>query len=137
MTCLGGLLRCWRGVVGHAPKGRIAEDLNSDDDWLIPGMAGGQKLSDEDFNILVRSPEKTLCLQVYPSDLIENVKGQIQAKGGIRPKDQVLMFKNEELANGETLEGYNIEKDSTLELAISGEINIVRASPIPPTPRQG
>ncbi len=59
---------------------------------------------------------KHLTLEVEPTDLIEDVKLKITDKEGIAPCLQELVFAGKALENGNTLQDYSIEKDSTLHL---------------------
>lgn len=69
--------------------------------------------------IFIRTFEgKTIALDVKSSDTVEDVKVKVQAKEGVLPEQQRLIFGSKQLEGHTLLSEYNIQKESTLQLAL-------------------
>ncbi|KAK2960697.1 putative Cyclin-dependent kinase 2 [Blattamonas nauphoetae] len=75
--------------------------------------------SRESFQIFIRDlTNKSITIKVRDSDTIYSLKKIFEAKEGIPPDQQRMLYAGKDLQNCQTLQDYNIEKNSTLHLVI-------------------
>lgn len=61
---------------------------------------------------------KTETFNVNQSDTVKDIKEKIQEKNGVSTNKQRLIFTGKQLEDHQTMEQYNIKKDSTLHLML-------------------
>ena len=83
--------------------------------------------------IKVATGNEMITLEVEPTDRIEDIKLKIYDKKGILPTDQKLIFANKQLEDGNTLQDYSIQKDSTLRLGIPSKRSVTVEYNVDPT----
>lgn len=104
-------------------------DLNNCRIWLettdADGMIYAVNATEEkveqshSMQIFVKAPSgKLITLDVEPTDRIEDVKEKISDKEGIDVKQICLSYLDKELKDGNTLQDYSIQKDTTIHMTI-------------------
>ena len=67
---------------------------------------------------LVYDNDRTITLDVEPTDRIEDIKDKIYDETGKSPDKQVLIFADKSLEDGNTLQDYSIQKDSVIQVKL-------------------
>ncbi|MBR2309427.1 MAG: hypothetical protein IKA47_02695 [Oscillospiraceae bacterium] len=83
--------------------------------------------------IKVATENEIITLEVEPTDRVEDIKVKIYDKKGILPADQELIFADKQLEDGNTLQDYSIQKDSTLRLVIPSKRSVTVEYTVDPT----
>ena len=83
--------------------------------------------------IKVATGDEIITLEVEPTDRIEDIKAKIYDKKGILPADQKLIFADKTLEDGNTLQDYSIQIDSTLRLVIPSKRSVTVEYNVDPT----
>ena len=83
--------------------------------------------------IKVATGNEIITLEVETTDRIEDIKVKIYDKKGILPADQKLIFADKQLEDGNTLQDYSIQKDSTLRLVIPDKRSVTVEYNVDPT----
>ena len=74
--------------------------------------------------IFVEIDARHITLEVEPTDRIEDIRDIIWEKTGIPVGDQEIIFAGNILEDGNTLQDYSIQKDSTLLLAVCYDLRM-------------
>ena len=86
--------------------------------FLSLSLAVSMSIQASAMQIFVKAADKTITIEVEPTDSIEATKEKIFEQEGILPENQLLFFNGEQLDEGKNLSDYNIQKESTLRLEV-------------------
>lgn len=91
--------------------------------WTVIMLTAVMPMTVSAMQIFVKVPEgKHITLEVEPTDRIEDVKAKIWDKEGISVEKQILVFAGNRLEEGNTLQDYSIQKDSTIHLSVKKDV---------------
>ena len=93
-------------------------ELEDDKNLLNYNIQDGATLNlRKGIQIAVKTPRgNTINLDVLPEDSIDKIKDKIQAKEGIPPEEQHLIYDRNELDDDKPLSNYNIRDGTTIDL---------------------
>ena len=74
--------------------------------------------------ITIATGHEKITLEVEPTDRIEDIKEMIFDKKGIPVAQQTLIFAGKQLEDGNTLQDYSIQKDSTIYLSAPESLTV-------------
>eukprot|EP01043_Picozoa_sp_COSAG02_P056488 COSAG02_NODE_6703_length_3412_cov_2.188651_1_plen_906_part_10 len=86
--------------------------------WLRPKQVQ-RKATGVSFQIFARA-SRTVTLDVFPSDTLEDVAMLIQEKLSIPANSMVIMHSGRQLKRGQTLAALNVQKEATLMVNVTG-----------------
>ena len=82
------------------------------------------------YNLCQGHDGRTLTLEVKASDTVANVKTKIQDREGIPPDRQCLDCAGRPLDDACTLQDYNIQRESTIDMLVSGPMSAPAAASV-------
>jgi ubiquitin len=83
------------------------------------GMTSAAVFAGSSMQIFVKTPSgKTITLEVWASQSVEDVKRMVQCKTNIPANEQRLIWTGKQLEEGRTLGDYNVIQESTLHLTL-------------------
>jgi hypothetical protein len=88
-------------------------------DWISARTAGPQQEEQRIVQVFLKTLSgKHIMLEVEPTDRIEDFRAQVAEHEEISVQQVVLIFAGKRLEDGNTVQDYSIQKDSTLHLVV-------------------